>query len=664
MKFHLESKFQPTGDQPSAIQRLTKNLKQDVKNQVLLGVTGSGKTFTMANVIQNIQKPTLIISHNKTLAGQLYQEFRDFFPENAVSYFVSYYDYYQPEAYVPQTDTYIEKESEINEEIDRLRLAATTNLLTRKDVIVVASVSCIYNLGSPIEYGKFVLELQKGLKINQKDILIRLTDLQYSRNDYEFTRGTFRVRGNSIDIFPAYIEYGIRIEANDVITNMYEFNSLTGEMKQPLDATVIYPAKHYMTDPRGYHDAFEAINHDLDIRVKELRDHNKLIEAQRIAQRTQYDLEMIKEVGFVNGIENYSIYFDKRDPGSPPYTLIDYFDTASDEWLLIIDESHITIPQLGGMYKGDRARKQTLIDYGFRLPSALDNRPLKFEEFMRKTNQIIYVSATPNDYEISLAKENDHGIVEQLIRPTGLVDPRIVIKPSAGQIDDLMNEIRERVAKKQRVLVTTLTKRMAEELTSYLQEHEIKVEYLHSDIETLNRQDILDNLRLGEVDVVVGINLLREGLDLPEVSLVAILDADKEGFLRSRTSLIQTMGRAARNVDAKVIMYADRITKSMQAAIEEGERRRKVQMEFNKKHKITPTTIQKAIRSKLVEQQKEEEKPQLASIMQFSKKDVLLPDEREKALKLLRKEMKTAAERLDFETAIAIRDQIKLVRKK
>lgn len=663
MKFHIQSQFEPTGDQPQAIKQLTENLKHDVRHQVLLGVTGSGKTFTMANVIRNIQKPTLIISHNKTLAGQLYQEFRDFFPNNAVSYFVSYYDYYQPEAYVPSTDTYIEKESEINEEIDKLRLAATTNLLTRKDVIVVASVSCIYNLGSPVEYGKFVLELKKGVKISQKDILVRLTDLQYDRNDYEFRRGSFRVRGSNIDLFPAYIDYGIRIEVNDVVTDMYEFDPLTGEKIQSLEAT-IYPAKHYMTDPRGYHDAFEAINQDLDMQLKKLRSENKLLEAQRLAQRTHYDLEMIKEVGYVNGIENYSIYFDKRAPGSPPYTLIDYFDAASDDWLLLIDESHITIPQLRGMYNGDRARKQTLIDYGFRLPSALDNRPLKFEEFMRKTNQIVYVSATPNEYEVSLAKETDQGIVEQLIRPTGLVDPEIEVKPSAGQIEDLMQEIRKRVENKQRVLVTTLTKRMAEELTSFLQEHEIKVEYLHSDIETLNRQDVLDNLRRGEVDVVVGINLLREGLDLPEVSLVAILDADKEGFLRSRTSLIQTMGRAARNVDAKVIMYADRITDSMKAAIEEGERRRKIQMAYNKKHGITPQTIQKAIRSKLVEQAPVEEKPQLEGIMQFAKKEVLLPDEREKALKLLKKEMKTAAERLDFETAIAIRDQIKRVQKK
>lgn len=680
MKFHLKSKFEPTGDQPKAIKQITENLKQDVKNQVLLGVTGSGKTFSLANVIQNVQKPTLIISHNKTLAGQLYQEFRDFFPDNAVSYFVSYYDYYQPEAYMPQTDTYIEKESEINEEIDKLRLAATTNLLTRKDVIVVASVSCIYNLGSPVEYGKFVLELKKGVKITQKDILVRLTDLQYDRNDYEFKRGSFRVRGSGIDLFPAYVDHGIHIEVNDVVTMMHEFDPLTGDILKPLDATIIYPAKHFMTDPSSYHDAFEKINRDLDIQVKKLRSENKLIEAQRIAQRTHYDLEMIKEVGYVNGIENYSSYFDGRNPGDPPYSLIDYFQAASDDWLLFVDESHNTIPQIRGMYNGDRARKQTLIDYGFRLPSALDNRPLKFDEFMRKTNKIVYVSATPNEYELSLAKTSSYDpskgeedkssneipetIVEQLIRPTGLVDPIIVIKPSGGQIDDLMAEIKERVEKKQRVLITTLTKRMSEELTNYLDEHGVKVAYLHSDIETLERQDILDSLRLGEVDVVVGINLLREGLDLPEVSLVAILDADKEGFLRSRTSLIQTMGRAARNVDAKVIMYADRITKSMQEAIDEGERRRTVQIAYNKKYGITPRTIIKSVRSKLVEQQEAEEKPHLESIMQFSKKEVLLPDERDKALKLLRKEMKTAAEHLDFETAIAIRDQIKRVQKK
>lgn len=663
MKFGLKSKFKPTGDQPQAIEKLTQNLKSDVKNQVLLGVTGSGKTFTMANVIKNVQRPTLVISHNKTLAGQLYQEFRDFFPENAVSYFVSYYDYYQPEAYVPQTDTYIEKEAEINEEIDKLRLAATANLLTRKDVIVVASVSCIYNLGSPVEYGKFVLELAKGMKIRQQDIMLRLSDLQYTRNDYEFKRGIYRVRGNTIDLFPAYIDHGIRMEVDGNLTNMYEFNPLTGETVKPLDATVIYPAKHYMTDPRTYTDAFTKILHDLEVQTKKLKDEGKILEAQRLTQRTKYDIEMIKEVGYVNGIENYSTYFDGRAPGQPPYTLIDYFDHASSDWLLLIDESHITIPQLRGMYNGDQARKKTLIDYGFRLPSALDNRPLKFEEFIRKTNQIVYVSATPNDYEVSLSREHKDGVVEQLIRPTGLVDPVIEVRKTKGQIEDLMSEVSIRIKKKQRVLITTLTKRMSEELTGYLQERGIKVAYLHSDIETLNRQDVLDNLRLGEVDVLVGINLLREGLDLPEVSLVIILDADKEGFLRSKTSLIQTMGRAARNIDAKVLMYADNMTGSMKGAIEEVERRRVIQLSYNKKHGITPEGITKDIRAKLVEQQEEQDKS-MEFLMEQSKKEILLPDEKEDVIKRLRKEMKNAAERLDFESAISLRNQIKSIQNK
>lgn len=659
MKFQIVSDFKPTGDQPAAIEQLTKNLEKDSNHQVLLGVTGSGKTFTMANVIQNIQRPTLVISHNKTLAGQLYQEFRDFFPNNAVSYFVSYYDYYQPEAYVPSSDTYIEKEAEINEEIDKLRLSATANLLTRKDVIVVASVSCIYNIGSPIEYGKFVLELMTGMKFTQKDILVRLADLQYSRNDYEFSRGVFRVRGESIDLFPAYMDLGIRIDMNgDKIQKMHEFNPLTGDITQILDKTIIYPAKHYMTDPKTYHDAFAHIRADLDKQVTKLRSENKLVEAQRLAQRTNYDLEMIQEVGYVNGIENYSIYFDGRPPGSPPYTLIDYFEHASKDWLLVVDESHITLPQIRGMYNGDQSRKRTLIDYGFRLPSALDNRPLKFEEFMRKTNQTVYVSATPNDYEISLAKETENGVVEQLIRPTGLIDPVITIRPSHGQIDDLIKEINIRVERKERVLVTTLTKRMAEELTNFLKEKNIKVEYLHSDIITLNRQDVLDQLRSGEHDVIVGINLLREGLDLPEVSLVIILDADKEGFLRSRSSLIQTMGRAARHVDSEVILYADKMTDSIKAAVEEVERRRKIQIAYNKKHGITPKGIEKAIRARLVEEEEKTPEKTLDDLMEMSNKEVLLPDEKETLIKKLRKEMKEAAERLDFETAIRIREYV------
>ncbi len=663
MKFNLKSDFKPTGDQPRAIKQMTDGINAGKRSQVLLGVTGSGKTYSIANVIQNTQKPTLVISHNKTLAAQLYQEFRDFFPDNAVSYFVSYYDYYQPEAYMPTSDTYIEKEAQINDEIDKLRLSATTNLLTRDDVIVVSSVSCIYNLGSPVEYSKFILSLVAGMKVAQRDILVRLSDLQYARNDYEFKRGTYRLRGGTIELLPAYMDTGIRIDMNgDYITEIREFDPLTGDTVQVMEKAVIYPAKHYMTDPATYENAFKRITEDAEKHVAHLKSQGRLIEAQRIAQRTKFDLEMIKEVGYVNGIENYSIYFDGRKAGDPPYTLIDYFDHKGKDWLLIIDESHITLPQVRGMYTGDRSRKETLIDYGFRLPSALDNRPLKFEEFQRHIQKAIYVSATPDDYELSLATEED-GIVEQLIRPTGIVDPMVSVRPTEGQIADLLSEIEKRVVKKERVLVTTLTKRMSEELTSYLEEKGIKVTYLHSDIDTLARQDILDQLRRGDVDVLVGINLLREGLDLPEVTLVAILDADKEGFLRSRSSLIQTMGRAARNIASEVIMYADRRTKSMEAAIGEVERRREIQLAYNEKHGITPTNIEKAIRDRLTQEaeKKEEKKLSIDILIQMGKKEVLLPDEKEDLIKKLRKEMKDAASKLDFETATLIRDEIRAV---
>ncbi len=662
MHFKLVSDFRPSGDQPEAIEKLTKSIEAGNDHSVLLGVTGSGKTFTMANVIQNLQRPTLIVSHNKTLAAQLYQEFRDFFPNNAVSYFVSYYDYYQPEAYIPTTDTYIEKESETNEEIEALRLSATTSLLTRKDVIVVASVSCIYNIGSPLEYGKFILEIKPGMKTNQKSIMLRLADLQYDRNDYAFQRGTFRLRGETIDLFPAYMDTGIRIEiVNDKLTKLLEFDPLTGKILKTLPLMVIYPAKHYMTDPMTYGSVFPQIRADMEIREKELKKAGKLIEAQRIRQRTTYDLEMIQELGFVNGIENYSRYFDGRKPGEPPYTLLNYLEECLSNWLCFVDESHMTVPQIRGMYNGDHARKQMLIDYGFRLPSALDNRPLRFEEFMQRTHQMVYVSATPDEYEISLAKEFDGAITEQLVRPTGLVDPIISVKPTKGQIDDLISEIGKRVKKHQRVLVTTLTKRMSEDLATYLAERGISVSYLHSDIETLERQDELDRLRSGKYDVLVGINLLREGLDLPEVSLVAILDADKEGFLRSRTSLIQIMGRGARNVDSQVIMYADNMTGSMKEAIEEVERRRDVQLQFNKKHKITPKSIQKSIRARLVEQEQEDQKS-AEFLMKLKEKDVLMPDEKEHLVKQLRIEMQQAARELDFETATILRDQIKLIK--
>ncbi|KKU25705.1 MAG: UvrABC system protein B [Microgenomates group bacterium GW2011_GWA2_46_16] len=649
--FQLKTDYRPSGDQPQAIETLVTNLKKGSKEQVLLGVTGSGKTFTMASVIEKLQRPALIISHNKTLAGQLYQEFRDFFPSNAVSYFVSYYDYYQPEAYIPQTDTYIEKETQINEEIDKLRLAATANILSRRDTIVVASVSCIYNIGSPKEYGHFVLELAPGVKITRESILKRLVALQYERNNYGFTRGTFRVRGDTIDLFPAYENMGLRMILKlDKLVQLVKFDPLTGKTVETLPAVMIYPAKHYMTDPQTYKDVFAKIREDMAKQVVSFKTQGKLLEEQRLKQRVTHDLEMIQELGYVNGIENYSRYFDGRNPGDPPYTLLDYFDeTVKNDWLLFIDESHQSIPQIRGMYNGDRSRKQTLIDFGFRLPASIDNRPLRFEEFERLMPQTIYVSATPNDWELSRSGI----VVEQLVRPTGLVDPVVTVRPIVGQIDDLTREIKIRVEKKQRVLVTTLTKRMAEDLSSFLEKDNMKVHYLHSDVQTFERSDILADLRRGVYDVVIGVNLLREGLDLPEVSLVAILDADKEGFLRSRTSLIQTMGRASRHVSGEVIMYADRVTDSMKAAIEEVARRRKSQLAFNKTHGITPESISKPIRDRMVEKEEKEEKPLDLESM--------TPQDKKKLVANLTRQMRRASRDLDFETAAKLRDTIEQI---
>ena len=663
--FKLKSAYRPTGDQPQAIEKLVGSISKESKHQVLLGVTGSGKTFTMANVIAQLNRPALVVSHNKTLAAQLYQEFKEYFPANAVSYFVSYYDYYQPEAYIPHTDTYIEKETEINAEIDKLRLAATTNLLTRKDVIVVASVSCIYNLGSPVEYGKSILELAPGLQVIQKQILLRLADLQYSRSDYGFHRGTYRVRGEIIDIYPAYEDIAIRVHHDGArITKLEKIDPLTGDVIGSYQSLVVYPAKHFIAPRDSYLTSFDQIRKDLLEQVNKFKTAGKLLEAHRINQRVNYDLEMIQELGYVNGIENYSRYFDGRVPGDPPYSLLDYFPK---DYLLIVDESHMTIPQVRGMYNGDHSRKQVLIDYGFRLPAALDNRPLKFDEFLRRVNQAVYVSATPDEWEISQAG----GVTaEQLVRPTGLVDPQIQVRPTANQIKDLEAEISARVAKGQRVLVTTLTKRMAEDLSTYLQEQGVKVHYLHSDVQTLDRLDILDDLRRGKYDVIVGINLLREGLDLPEVSLVAILDADKEGFLRSRTSLIQTMGRAARHSEGSVIMYADNMTKSMQAAIEEVGRRRQVQLQYNQDHHITPQSITKAIRDRIVEKESDSPislDPQEvlkgravdASDIDMSKVTQMIPADLTKLVKLMTKQMNSAAHDLDFELAAKIRDRIR-----
>jgi len=662
-QFTLSSSMTPTGDQPEAIDHLVKAIHKHKHDLVLVGVTGSGKTFTMANVIQKVQRPTLIISHNKTLAAQLYQEFRDFFPENAVSYFVSYYDYYQPESYLPATDTYIEKETQVNEEIDKLRLAATANILTRPDTIVVASVSCIYNIGSPREYGHFALELAAGMKIRRDDIITRLVQLQYARNQWEVSRGLFRVRGDTIDIFPAYEDQLIRLELEkDTLRAISHINPTTGDSVDTQPAALIYPAKHYMTDPSTYKDVFSVIEADMAQQVALFKRQGKLIEAQRIEERVTHDLEMIREVGYTNGIENYSRYFDGRKPGDAPFTLFDYFEEATKKkpWLLFIDESHMTVPQIRGMYNGDRSRKQTLVDYGFRLPSAMDNRPLTFDEFLRRRPQTVYVSATPDDWELTQSDT----VVEQLVRPTGLVDPVVTIRPAKGQIADLELEIQKRVSLHERVIVTTLTKQMAEDLTAYLKQKNILVEYIHSDVLTMERTSILANLRKGTFDVIVGVNLLREGLDLPEVSLVAILDADKEGFLRSRVSLIQTMGRAARHLKGEVILYADSITKSIKEAVEEVERRRNVQETYNKKHHITPQTIKKPIRTGLVaewtnEARKKEEAFTDMDLYTEQKLESMTPIDKETLIKRMRVRMQKAAKDLQFEEAMQIRDFIK-----
>ena len=656
--FRLGIDYKPRGDQPAAIDSLARGLKDGEQHQVLLGVTGSGKTFTMANVIEKVQKPSLVIAHNKTLAAQLYNEFKELFPENAVEYFVSYYDYYQPEAYLPTTDTYIEKDSSINEQIDRMRHAATNALFERNDVIVVASVSCIYGLGSPEAYHGMLLFLEKGQRIERNEMLRKLVDIQYSRNDFDFQRGTFRVRGDVCEIFPASHENtAIRVELfGDEIDALSEFDPLLGTPLRKLEKVAIYPNSHYVIPDSRMKPAIDAIHDELRERIQYFRKANKLIEAQRIEQRTLFDLEMIQEMGYCHGIENYSRHLSGRLPGEPPPTLIDYFPK---DYLLIADESHATIPQIGGMFNGDRARKQTLVDYGFRLPSALDNRPLNFEEFNARVNQAVYVSATPADYEV----ERSHGrIAEQVIRPTGLTDPKITVRPVKGQVDDLLNEVRKRAEARERVLVTTLTKRMAEDLTEHYKELNVKVAYLHSDIDTLERVDIIRDLRLNKYDVLIGINLLREGLDIPEVSLVAVLDADKEGFLRSTRSLIQTMGRAARNVNGEVILYADTITDSMQRAIAETNRRRRMQEEYNREHGITPQTVKKSIMAALrtVYEQDYFTVPIAAEEAGEYVPTVNLPQ----LIARLEKEMRTAAKELDFETAAELRDKIRSLRQK
>lgn len=650
MDFKLVSEYSPKGDQPKAIAQLVDGLNRKLKHQTLLGVTGSGKTYTMANVIAQVNKPTLVLAPNKTLAAQLCSEFKEFFPHNAVEYFVSYFDYYQPEAYIPQTDTYIEKDSSINDEIDKLRHSATCALLERRDVIVVASVSCIYGLGNPNEYRDLVLSLRTGGMYDRDQILRKLVDIQYTRSDVNFTRGTFRVRGDVIEIFPASATgQAVRVEMfGDEIDRMVEFDVLTGEITGERSHVSVFPASHFATSDEKMERAIASIEEELEERLKELKDQGKLLEAQRLEQRTRYDIEMMREVGYCSGIENYSRHLTGRAPGEPPYTLLDFFP---DDFLMIIDESHVAVPQVGGMYEGDRSRKLTLVEHGFRLPSALDNRPLTFKEFEQRINQCIYVSATPGPYELKHSQQ----VVEQIIRPTGLVDPEISVRPTKGQIDDLLGEIKKRVEKDERVLITTLTKKMAEDLTDYFKEMGVRVRYMHADIDTLERMEILRDLRLGKFDVLVGINLLREGLDLPEVSLVAILDADKEGYLRSERSLIQTIGRAARNAEGKVIMYADSITKSMRKAIDETERRRKLQVEYNKKHNITPQTVRKAVRE-VIEATKAAETP--AKYAAGKKVDKMSKKEIKKLIADLEKEMKKAAKELEFEKAAQLRDTI------
>ena len=653
--FELVSEYAPTGDQPQAINQLVKGFQEGNQCQTLLGVTGSGKTFTMANVIKKLNKPTLIIAHNKTLAAQLYSEFKEFFPNNAVEYFVSYYDYYQPEAYVPSSDTYIAKDSAINDEIDKLRHSATAALSERRDVIIVASVSCIYGLGSPIDYQEMVISLRPGMIKDRDEVIAKLIEIQYDRNDMDFKRGTFRVRGDVLEIFPAISEdYAIRAEFfGDEIERITEIDLLTGEIKSELSHVAIFPASHYVVSKESNARATKAIEEELEEQVRYFKSEDKLLEAQRIAERTNFDIEMMRETGFCSGIENYSRHLTGLKPGEAPHTLIDYFP---DDFIIMIDESHKTIPQIGGMYAGDRSRKKTLVDYGFRLPSALDNRPLNFEEFESKVNQMLFVSATPGEYE----ERNELLRAEQVIRPTGLLDPEVEVRPVEGQIDDLVGEVNKEIAKKNKVLITTLTKRMAEDLTDYMRELGIRVKYLHSDIDTLERTEIIRDMRMDVFDVLVGINLLREGLDIPEITLVAILDADKEGFLRSETSLIQTIGRAARNAEGHVIMYADTMTDSMKAAIEETKRRRQVQMEYNEKHGITPKTIHKSVRdlisiSKKVssEEMKLEKDPE-----SMSEKEL------QAAIKDINKKMKKAAAELNFEVAAELRDQLIEFKKK